>query len=96
MPVHHRERAFEAAIEHHLLTCARYARGDPDAFDRDHAMFPTEFIAFVKTTRPEIWQSLSRAQGHAFHFGPRRQLSPPGGAGRESVLPTAIPSARAA
>jgi type I restriction enzyme R subunit len=63
MPVDHRERAFEAAIEHHLLSAADYAKGDPDTFDRERAIFPTEFIAFVKATQSEIWQALERLHG---------------------------------
>ncbi len=63
MPVDHRERAFEAAIEHHLLTASGYAKGDPAAFDRERAIFPAEFIAFVKATQPEIWQALEKLHG---------------------------------
>jgi hypothetical protein len=63
MPVDHRERAFEAAIEHHLLTSAGYAKGDPTAFDREQAIFPTEFITFVKATQPEVWQALEKLHG---------------------------------
>jgi type I restriction enzyme R subunit len=63
MPVDHRERAFEAAIEHYLLTSAGYAKGDPGSFDRDRAIFPGEFIAFVKATQPEVWQSLEKLHG---------------------------------
>jgi type I restriction enzyme R subunit len=63
MPVDHRERAFEAAIEHHLLTTSGYAKGDPAAFDRERAIFPAEFIAFVKVTQPEVWQALEKLHG---------------------------------
>jgi type I restriction enzyme R subunit len=65
MPVDHRERAFEAAIEHHLLTAGGYAKGDPAAFDRERAIFPAEFIAFVQTTQPEVWQALEKLHGTA-------------------------------
>ena len=63
MPVDHRERAFEAAIEHHLLTASSYAKGDPAAFDRERAIFPAGFIAFVRTTQPEVWQALEKLHG---------------------------------
>ena len=63
MPVDHRERAFEAAIEHHLLTASGYAKGDPAAFDRERAIFPEEFIDFVKATQPEVWQALEKLHG---------------------------------
>ena len=63
MPVDHRERAFEAAIEHHLLTASGYAKGDPVEFDRERAIFPADVIAFVKATQPEVWQSLEKLHG---------------------------------
>ena len=37
MPVDHTERAFEAAIEDHLLTQGGYAKADPATFDRERA-----------------------------------------------------------
>jgi type I restriction enzyme R subunit len=63
MPVDHRERAFEAAIEHHLLSASGYAKGDPAGFDRERAIFPEEFIDFVKATQPEVWQALEKLHG---------------------------------
>ena len=63
MPIDHKERAFEAAIEHHLLTQAGYAKGDPATFDRDRAIFPAEFIGFVRATQPETWQALEKLHG---------------------------------
>jgi type I restriction enzyme, R subunit len=63
MPVDHKERAFEAAIEHHLLTVAGYAKGDPATFDRERAIFPTEFVSFVRSTQPDIWQALEKLHG---------------------------------
>jgi len=35
MPVDHRERAVEAAIEDCLLTRGGYAKADPENFDRE-------------------------------------------------------------
>ena len=63
MPVDHKERAFEAAIEHHLVTSGGYAKGNPDIFDRERAIFPAEFIAFVQATQPLVWQSLEKLHG---------------------------------
>lgn len=63
MPVDHKERAFEAAIENHLVTKAGYAQGDPTAFDRERAIFPAEFVAFVRETQPEVWQALEKLHG---------------------------------
>jgi len=63
MPVDHKERAFEAAIENHLLTKAGYAQGDPTTFDRERAVFSAEFVAFVRMTQPDVWQALEKLHG---------------------------------
>jgi type I restriction enzyme R subunit len=63
MPVDHRERAFEAAIEDSLLTRGGYAKADPEKFDRERAIDPTVFIPFVKDTQPETWQALEKLHG---------------------------------
>ena len=63
MPVDHKERAFEAAIEHSLLTAGGYAEADPADFDRDRAIDPTIFLAFVQETQPETWQALEKLHG---------------------------------
>lgn len=63
MPVDHRERAFEAGIEHHLLFVGGYAKADPDQFDRERAIDPTVFIQFLQETQPETWQALEKLQG---------------------------------
>jgi type I restriction enzyme R subunit len=63
VPVDHKERAFEAAIEHELLAKGGYAQGDPNSFDRERAIFPAEFIAFVKATQHEAWQALEKLHG---------------------------------
>jgi type I restriction enzyme R subunit len=63
MTVDHRERAFEAAIEHTLLTVGGYIKTAPDAFDRDRALDPAVFIDFVKETQPETWKALEKLHG---------------------------------
>ncbi|OWY71562.1 type I restriction endonuclease subunit R [cyanobacterium TDX16] len=63
MPIDHRERAFEAAIEDCLLNRGGYAKADPENFDRERAIDPTVFIPFVKVTQPETWQSLDKLHG---------------------------------
>jgi type I restriction enzyme R subunit len=63
MPVDHRERAFEAAIEDCLLTRGGYAKAEPANFDRDRAIDPTAFIPFVKETQPQTWQALEKLHG---------------------------------
>lgn len=56
MPGQHTEKAFETAIEHHLLTVAGYTRADPARFDCDHAIDPTIFIPFIQETQPREWE----------------------------------------
>lgn len=63
MPVDYKERAFEAAIEHHLLTVAGYSKGDPAAFDRERAIFPNDVITFIRETQPNVWQALEKLHG---------------------------------
>lgn len=63
MPVNHRERAFEEAIEHHLTTAAGYAKADPEEFDRERAIDPTVLIPFLRETQPETWQALEKLHG---------------------------------
>jgi type I restriction enzyme R subunit len=77
MPVDHREMAFEAAIEHDLLTRGGYAKGDnseyhptatddrysPEGFDQERALCPGVFVGFVKEMQPETWQVLEKLHG---------------------------------
>ena len=57
------EAAFEAAIEHHLLTFGGYIRLDPDTFDRAWGLDPTVFLSFIQETQPDNWQYLQDLQG---------------------------------
>lgn len=63
MPVDHRERAFESAIEDCLLTRGGYAKADPENFDRERAIDSTVFVPFVRATQPETWQALEKLHG---------------------------------
>jgi len=65
MPVDHRERAFEAAIEHYLLNSAGHMAGDPVTFDRERALFPADLLSFIRETQPETWDALERLHGEA-------------------------------
>jgi len=68
MPVDHRERAFEAAIEHHLLTAGGYTKADPGNFDQERAIDPTVFLAFVKATQPGNVAGIGETSRHG-HVG---------------------------
>jgi len=56
----HTEEAFEILIEDKLLESGLYRKGSPDSFDREKALFPDEFVEFVKSTQPKEWDQLER------------------------------------
>ncbi len=62
MPVNHSERAFETAIEHHLITMGGHAKGDHKAFDQECCLFPQEALAFIRQTQPKEWEYLEKLQ----------------------------------
>jgi len=62
MPVDHKERASEAAIEHHLTTAGGYVKGNRDGFDLHRAIFPADALAFIKATQPDEWAYLEGIQ----------------------------------
>ena len=63
MPVDHKEKAFESAIEHHLITAAGYTKADQGFFDQVRALDATQFVPFVKDTQPDIWKKLEKLLG---------------------------------
>ncbi len=62
MPINHKEKAFEAAIEHHLLMEAGYIKGDKDAFDPVRGLDPKVFLAFIQETQEKEWEYLKNLQ----------------------------------
>lgn len=54
----HTEHAFEAAIEHGLITSDRYQKRSPDAFDPTTALFPDDVIGFLRDSQPARWDQL--------------------------------------
>jgi type I restriction enzyme R subunit len=62
MPIDHSEKAFESAIEHHLLTVAGYERADSRNFDLSRCLDPTVLVPFVKKTQPTEWAYLEGLQ----------------------------------
>lgn len=61
MPVDHREKAFEEAIEYSLLTDGGYVKVDPANFDRERCLDPTILIPFIQETQPKEWQYLENS-----------------------------------
>lgn len=62
MPTDHTEKAFETAIEYHLLKNSGYLNGNPDTFDRLRAIDPTVLIPFIQETQPNEWEYLTKIQ----------------------------------
>ena len=60
----HIERAFETAIEEHLLNHG-YQKGDPATFNRSLSIDPGEVIAFIRETQPKEWSYIEQQLGPA-------------------------------
>jgi type I restriction enzyme R subunit len=67
MPIDHRERAFEAAIEYSLLNEGGYSKADPANFDRGRALDPTLLLPFIRETQPKDWAAIDK------HYGDRAE-----------------------
>ncbi|WP_427158322.1 type I restriction endonuclease subunit R [Aliinostoc sp. HNIBRCY26] len=55
----HTEDKFEDIIERELLQLSGYHQGNPNDYDADTALFPTEIINFIRTTQPKQWERLA-------------------------------------
>lgn len=64
MPVDYKEKAFESAIEHHLITKAGYTKAEQAYFDQIRALDATQFIPFLKDTQGKTWQKLDKLLGN--------------------------------
>jgi type I restriction enzyme R subunit len=63
VPVDHKEKAFESAIEYHLLTTAGYTKAEQGHFDQERALDTTQFIPFIQDTQPDTWKKLDKLLG---------------------------------
>jgi type I restriction enzyme R subunit len=63
MTVDHKERAFESAIEHYLLTGGGYAKTNQACFDQPRSLDTTQLIPFIRETQGDTWQSLEKIHG---------------------------------
>ena len=62
----HKEIAFEEGICAYLAAHGWfYEPGAATHYDRAHALFPEDLIAWVQATQPEAWESLSKTHGPA-------------------------------
>jgi len=56
------EKAFETAIEEHLLSKGGYVKSDPADFDRERALDPGVFLDFIRKTQKDSWSYLENLQ----------------------------------
>jgi len=61
----HTEKAFEEAIEKHLLEKGGYIKGDPDDFNRELALDTKMIFAFLQESQPEAWKKSLEIHGAA-------------------------------
>ena len=62
----HKEISFEAEVCSHLAAHGwLYAEGDTAGYDRAHALFPTDVVAWVQATQPTAWAILTKNHGAA-------------------------------
>ncbi len=62
----HKEINFETDICDHLASHGwLYAEGDAQGYDRAHALFPADIIAWVEATQPKAWETLTKNHGPA-------------------------------
>jgi type I restriction enzyme, R subunit len=60
----HQEHHFEFAICNHLGQNGwLYAEGDAAHYDMQNALFLPDLLAWIETTQPESWQTLSKTHG---------------------------------
>ena len=60
----HKEISFELEICQHLANHGwLYADGDAKGFDRTRALFPADVLAWVQTTQPRAWETLTKNHG---------------------------------
>ncbi|MBD2716076.1 type I restriction endonuclease subunit R [Microvirga sp. STR05] len=59
----HTEKAFEEALEHHLVTAGGYHTLPAEFYDPATALFPTEVLAFLQKTQPQAWLKTEKAHG---------------------------------
>ncbi|HIJ95988.1 MAG TPA: hypothetical protein HPP94_09685 [Desulfuromonadales bacterium] len=62
----HKEINFENDLCAHLSANGwNYAEGDAASYSHGHAVFPADVIAWVQTTQPNVWETLTKNQGSA-------------------------------
>lgn len=70
----HTEKAFEEAIESHLLENGEYTKGKPAGFDRELALDKDVLLGFLKETQPDKWEKSVSVHGDAAELKVMRRL----------------------
>ncbi len=63
MPGQTTEKAFESYVETILLEKAGWTRGDLASWDVEKALFPTDVLAFLADSQPELWNKMRALHG---------------------------------
>lgn len=64
----HQEHHFETEICQSLATNGwLYTEGDAAHYDRTHALFMPDLLAWIEATQPDTWQRLNKTHGPALH-----------------------------
>lgn len=58
----HTEERFEDELERSLLEAGGYSKGNPNAYDKQRALFPDDVIHFIQNTQPKLWQRVLTGQ----------------------------------
>ncbi len=62
----HKEISFEKEVCDHLAAHGwLYAEGDAALYDRVRALFPPDVVAWIKTSQPTAWETLTKNHGAA-------------------------------
>ncbi|MBV5328889.1 MAG: hypothetical protein JZU65_14875, partial [Chlorobium sp.] len=62
----HKEISFEIDICDHLAANGwLYVEGDAQGYDRAHAVYPADIIAWIEATQPKAWETLTKNHGPA-------------------------------
>ncbi|HEX8349020.1 MAG TPA: type I restriction endonuclease, partial [Hymenobacter sp.] len=59
----HTEKAFEEALEYHLVSLGGYRVLPAEGYDPATALFPAEVLAFLQDTQPQSWAKTEKAHG---------------------------------
>lgn len=57
------EIAYETNIHENLLPEAGWVKGDVAEWDKEAALFPSQVIAFIQDTQPDLWQQMHNQHG---------------------------------